>query len=232
MNVGEFMDFDRIFSKARMQTYKEVGGDDKQAQKLYQWNLEVSSALYESLMIVEVALRNTIDYSLRELNVGLHDKNGDTHGQDWLLDPNELVSNVISFSEISRIRNRFSLAGKIPSHDDILAQMTFGNWRFILPSKDDSKKELIWKLSLKNRFELSSGYCLDSFSRDVESLHIVRNRIAHGEPLLERNYTKNTMKSIFRVAEAIDPELSRYIKSVQRVTQVNKTRPKSESMTH
>jgi hypothetical protein len=218
------MDYDKLFSTARMNTYRLIVNNNEQAaRKLYQWNVEVSAALYESLMLLEVALRNTLDLTLKNINSTLADKNGTLHTSEWLLDPNQLISGIVSGQEVQNAKTRVQHMHRSPSHDDILAQMTFGTWRYLLPSKGNSKKILLWNIGLKNAFSLTN-YSVQQFSKDVQWLNVARNRIAHGEPLLDKNYAKNTMKSIYRVSQAIDVDFARYVKSTQRVSQVMKNR--------
>jgi hypothetical protein len=218
------MDYDYLFSQSRMFSYRQISDTDELAEKLYYWNIELSSALYEPLMLLEVALRNAIDYQLRNINTRISDQDGTWHSADWLLDPNQLVTAVVSKREIDKTRSKLSKELIEPTHDDILAQMTFGTWRYILPSKDSARKMLLWDYGLKEAFSLMD-YSLEELVRDLSSLNLTRNRIAHGEPLLAKNYPKNTMRRLYRVAEAIDPQLSRFIKTKQRVTQVAKKRP-------
>jgi hypothetical protein len=206
------MDYNKLFSVARMASYRTISSSEIQAHKLYQWNISLSAALYESLMLLEVALRNVIDCKLRELNEILPDPDGTIHSNSWLLDTNYVIKVSISGKSIESAIDRAKKGKRMPSHDDVLAQMTFGNRRFVLPSnnKDNYTRGILWEGGIKNVFDLSN-YSLKLLVLDIKELNSLRNRIAHGEPILGENYAKNMMRSIYRVAKSIDPELERYI---------------------
>jgi hypothetical protein len=221
------MDFDKLFSTPRMASYKKLSSSLEQAEKLYHWNILLSAAMYECLVLVEVALRNSIDRQLRYINQTLKDPDGVKHSSDWLNDPNYVINISMAKDAIALAKERAYRQTKQPTQDDILAQMTFGNWRYILPSqsKRNFAKNRIWEEGVKDAFNFDN-YSLQRLAHDLKDLNNVRNRIAHAEPLIVDSYTKNTMRSIYRVAKSIDPELERYIKSTQRVTYINKQRPR------
>jgi hypothetical protein len=221
------MDYDKLFSTPRMDKSRYVTDSESVAEQLYHWNTQFSMALFASLTLIEIPLRNAIDRELRVINQILPDPDGTQHGLEWLLDTNYSIATSISEKAITRARTRAKLVKTNPTQDDVLAQMSFGNWRFILPShsKDTYTKMRIWEEGLQDAFNLSD-FSIEGLSKDIKDLQMVRNRIAHCEPLLKPNYANNTMRSIYRVAKSIDPELERYIKSTQRVTYINKQRPR------
>jgi hypothetical protein len=79
---GRFMNYNtlaQLVSAPRMETYlAKAGGDTDTAYKLYCWNLDISSALFDIIGIIEVALRNSIDKALIEYN----------SGNSWIIEPN------------------------------------------------------------------------------------------------------------------------------------------------
>ncbi|MDR0899823.1 MAG: Abi family protein [Lactobacillaceae bacterium] len=219
------MDYDKLFSKPRMSTYRKLASNEHHAQRLYQWNIDISSALYESLVLIEIPLRNTMDNSLKLINQTFPDTDGTLHSSDWTKDPNSLISSIIPTFTISKVKNHLNVKPELITHDDIVAQLTFGTWRYIFPSREDHRKILLWEQGLNTAFSLKD-YSQKQLTTDVKRLHIARNRVAHAEPLLQAKFTTNVMKSLYRVAGSIDPKLERYIKSTQRVTRVNKLRPR------
>lgn len=51
---------------SRMSTYMDAAGHDPAlALRLYIWNVQVSAALYETISVTEVILRNAMDEALR-----------------------------------------------------------------------------------------------------------------------------------------------------------------------
>lgn len=55
--------------RARLSHYRGAGGSDADALALYEWNIELTSALQELLGIAEVAVRHAIDIELRAWSV-------------------------------------------------------------------------------------------------------------------------------------------------------------------
>jgi hypothetical protein len=78
-----------LLSQARLAPYlRATNGNLRAALKLYQWNVEMSAAVYKMLHLVEVFLRNAIDAELRIWNTTqTNPVTGRPHGPDWLLDP-------------------------------------------------------------------------------------------------------------------------------------------------
>jgi hypothetical protein len=176
-------------------------------------------------MLVEVGIRNAIDSELKKVNQNMPDFNYENHSSSWLLDPNQLIASVVTLGEIEKAKRRVPKSAAEVGHDDILAQMTFSSWRFLIPSNHASNKLLLWNSGLKNAFSME-GYSVEQLRRDLTALTVTRNRIAHGEPILNPNLSRNTLRKIFRVSQAIDMDLARFIKSKQRITQISKQRPK------
>ena len=71
-----YRDFEKIYSKDRLERYLQaVGGDKRMARLLYRENLRVSREMFTLVCCFEVALRNAIDTQLKK-----------NYGADWLRD--------------------------------------------------------------------------------------------------------------------------------------------------
>lgn len=108
-----------LLSEERLQRYRQLQDVDTMAT--YLWNIQLCEALYPSLCIVEVALRNTIHNTLAE-----------HHGrQDWYkaaqLGRDDAAT--LRFA-IQRVRE----AGKDPTSGRIVAGLSFGFWTGLLSS--------------------------------------------------------------------------------------------------
>ncbi|WP_125775925.1 hypothetical protein [Antribacter gilvus] len=182
-----------LLSPARLAPYLRAADHKlRPALRLYRWNIEMSAALCECLHLFEVALRNRIDVRLREWNADQIDSGtGLAHGADWLLDPCRLLRRVIG-RDIAKAAQRAGVAVSHSSgaprsitHDDVLAQLTMGTWRFLLRDSDPGCLR-IWTEALASAFphcERRHGHV----TGDVEALHRLRNRIAHLEPVISPN---------------------------------------------
>jgi hypothetical protein len=156
--LGEFMDFDRLVSKPRMRTYRKLVKNSQQAEKLYLWNLRLSSAFYEMLILLEIAMRNVLDEQLKIFNAEFPDKNGQIHSEKWTFDPNELLQNIIK-DDLKKVKKKIHGKKKC-THDDVVAQLPFGTWRFLLPGKNSKPKEILWNMAVSKAFVLEPVYYL------------------------------------------------------------------------
>ncbi|WP_369372715.1 hypothetical protein AB1046_04390 [Promicromonospora sp. Populi] len=206
------------------------------ALSLYQWNVDMSSAVYKMLHLLEVFLRNAMDAELRTWNATQIDpRTGRPHGPDWLLDPSRLVEWIVRRTEIDKATRRAMLAVKDSStgprtmtHDDVLAQMMFSTWRFLLPSKDPGR-QLLWREAISLAFP-NLARPVANLVQDVDGLYRLRNRIAHLEPLLPGGaVVKGHLRAARRVLEAVEPTAEQWLVSHQTVSTVVAEMPEPAS---
>lgn len=109
----------RLLSVPRLSTYSAAcGGDIKAAIDLYQWNLEVSSALFTAIHYFEVALRNTIDVRLTK------DFGG---SQSWFDAPETPLSNG-GKKKVNQAKKWVTEAGHHVNHGRVIAELSLGFW--------------------------------------------------------------------------------------------------------
>jgi hypothetical protein len=204
-----------------------TGGNLKEALRLYDWNVMVSGAFYESLHQFEVVLRNAIDDQLCAWNATQTERGtGRRHSRDWLMDPAHLLRRLTR-DNIPKAQQRAQTAlrgaGRTPGHADVLAQLSFGTWRYLLPDRD-SGRQLLWRQAISLAFPQLTFSARDLVTH-VDQIHKLRNRIAHLEPLLDGAMITDRFASMRAVASAIDPIAENWIISRQRVTPVFRDRP-------
>jgi hypothetical protein len=221
-----------LLSPPRLAPYLRASdGNVRAALTLYQWNVEMSSAVYKMLHLVEVFLRNAIDAELRVWNTTQIDpRSGRPHGADWLLDPSRLIERIVRREEIDKAARRAKLAVKDSNgstrpvtHDDVLAQLMFGTWRFLLPGRDSGRQRL-WQDAVSKAFPGLQRPVRD-LVRDVDRLHRLRNRVAHLEPLLVVGVVLLQLKAARRVLREIEPAAEMWLVSHQQVSSVAAQRP-------
>ena len=88
---------------ARQKTYLKVAQSDHSlAQDLYLWNLETTSAVFQTISFVEVTMRNVFDKQLRTWNnIGV---NGNSN---WIVQPKPFLAHQVRNS-----RSNLSPGGK------------------------------------------------------------------------------------------------------------------------
>lgn len=204
-------------------------GNRSQAIRLYQWNVALSGAVYEALHVVEVVLRNAIDAQLCAWNAAQIDiQTGGFRNRDWLLDPAPLLRRLVREQELGKARQRAEQAirrhRRPVAHADLLAQLSFGTWRFLLPDRDPGRQRL-WNDALRFAFphlNHPSRGLVDS----VHSVYQLRNRVAHLEPLLRSGQIRAQYVNMRIILSAIDPAADQWFTANQRVTSVLRARPK------
>lgn len=215
----------------RLQPYLAAsGGNHKAALRLYQWNIDLSGATYEALHMFEVILRNSMDTQLCAWNATQQErKTGRAHSSDWLMDPSHLLSRLTGDDIVKATRRARSAlrsgrpGGRMPGHPDVLAQLNFGTWRFLLPDNDPGR-QLLWSQALHHAFPHLTKKPANLVT-EVNGIYRMRNRVAHLEPLLRSGVVRREFNSMRSVLGAIDPVCEQWFTSRQRVTATLKARP-------
>ena len=101
--------------------------DQETALELYRWNALASTAYWETLGHLEVALRNTLANRLAKRH-----RNKQRPGS-WLDDrAGELDTNAKA--DIRKARRRIHEKGNRPGEGQTISELSFGFWRFLLAS--------------------------------------------------------------------------------------------------
>jgi len=105
----------------------EANGDTALAHDLFVWNVRASGAAMEAIHVFELVFRNAIDRELRAWNQSM------AGTSDWLTNPHPYLLKAFTPALLAGATDR---ARKVAAekrrplrHDDVVAQMSFGNWR-------------------------------------------------------------------------------------------------------
>lgn len=180
-------------SHARLSSYRRFFGatDDGQILSLYQWNDELSAALFRTISLVEVVLRNQFHkaFSLRYGGVGVHGSKDwyayvklDKHGAEKI---RKITHNKKGAQYIPRV--------PAPSPDDVVSGLTFGFWPHLLDLAEDTLNcPIAWGPILLDvlpghRQRLATQWAKpkhrDGLFARLDLCNELRNRIAHHEPI-------------------------------------------------
>lgn len=199
----------RLLSVPRLGTYTAAcGGDVKAAIELYQWNLEVSSALFTPIHYFEVALRNTIDMRLTK------DFGG---SQSWFDAPTTPLSGG-GKGKVAQAKGRVTAAGHQITHGRVVAELSLGFWWTLFA---DSYNRTLWGPSLRHAFPQARR---DRLHYEIDKIRLLRNRIAHHEPLIAYDLAAEYTR-ILQTAERIDVRLAWWIDATSRVGATLDRRP-------
>ena len=185
-----------IISQPRFATYLGATNNDiPLALSLYQWNLEVSAAFIVPLQMCEVAARNGVVLALEA-----------TYGQTWHLNQSFIQSLPQQnagycarrdFNSTSRALQRRGLltAGKL------VADLKFAFWENMLTRRHDNR---LWRHHFRVSFPHTNNLvpfhnARQTANHNLEKVRRLRNRIAHHEPIFNRN----TMEDYNRIREIV-----------------------------
>ncbi|AYF97500.1 hypothetical protein [Protaetiibacter intestinalis] len=215
---------ERLIGRPRLlRLLADVEGDHRRANDLFAWNVAAAGAAMEAVHVFELILRNALDRELRVWNANM---NGDP---DWLLTPHEFLHKSLRPADraaaLQRARRIAAERGRPVRHDDVLAQLSLGTWRYLLPSRSVKAKQRLWDAALSHAFPAWPGdWGPESVVTRVASAHELRNRVAHLEPLqhLDLRRVRRDMRS---VCHAIGPDAARFFVQAERLIPIIETNP-------
>lgn len=165
-------------SAPRSSTYiHAAGGDPTRAMELYGWNARVSATLMLPAHFAEVVTRNAAADVLEAV-----------YGCGWPWDltfetslPNP-SSGWSPRKEIQTVRRHQSTTGKV------IAELKFVFWQKLFTKRHDVR---LWTPHILSAFPaapaMPAASLRDRIYRDLEALRLLRNRLAHHEPVITRN---------------------------------------------
>jgi hypothetical protein len=205
---------EHALSSARLEPYvKAAGGSLEEGLALYEWNTAISGALFEVLQHLEVGLRNTIDRELAAL----------FEQPDWWHSPRlRLVASgqdMISKATAETARRR---TGGNVGH--VVAALPFGFWVGLVSAGRDCNYEMtLWRPALHRGFPGYRGTRAE-LHRTLETLRLLRNRIAHHEPIHARHLAADH-QTIQTITTWVSPQFADWVASRSRVPSVLGCRP-------
>ncbi|NEE00721.1 hypothetical protein [Phytoactinopolyspora halotolerans] len=211
----------RSLSDERLGPYDRAADGDRAASlELYEWNLLVSGAFFESLSVLEVALRN----SFHEQLTRLHDTR--RHPGQWYEHPEYLLGRK-GCEEVRHARRRLCVTGKTETAGRVVAELSFGFWRYLTASGYADK---LWRPALRRAFLTTRPLPRREIADRLTRLHDLRNRIAHHEPIHFRDLARD-WQDILYIAEALGPDIRNWLVRTTRVPAILAARPHGSGRT-
>ena len=176
----KFVEFQNIISHDRLQRYlMACDNDTKKTMTLYRLNLNLSQEFFTLLSCFEVAVRNAINAILiKQL------------GADWLRDavmPGGVFDVPKCTDSAKIIRRAYDrlLRTNSYSHSKLLAEMEFGVWKYMFanPQYRAVGRSLLAIFPNKPRSTSQCQYNNTFIFNELDGINILRNRIAHHEPI-------------------------------------------------
>lgn len=205
MNSSEnYQNIKNALSHSRLATY---GKYTEQALSLYQWNLQISSALFECLAVCEIVIRNAVAKAIQA-----------EHGEDWAFN--------LRFVRSMQQNRRDELLGvRQNTTEQTIAELPFVFWQGFFTARFDNdlwKKH--WAVALPNANHGNVTTLRTEVFEKLEKIRKLRNRIAHHEPIFKRNLEAD-YKRIIKVIEYCCKDTAQWVQSWQKVTNLLAQKP-------
>ena len=209
---AELNALEAALSRERLRTYFDAArGDRERALRLHTWNTAVSAALYGPLQGLEIVLRNA-----------MHRRLTDIYGPAWYDDPDAGLDKG-ALDRVAGVRSGPMRAGRRDDAPLMVAALPFGFWVSLigpggrLPNglKADYEKTL-WRPALRRTFPHRATLTRKQAHGPLNGLRILRNRIAHHEPIFARDLAAD-YQQILDVTGWISMETAAWIRCYSRV---------------
>lgn len=225
---------DAWLSAPRFQKYVSLCGNGRnRALAMYEWNVALGQALMRDIAHFEVALRNAYDSAFKAKW---------TDPDHWLLSPSSPVvmpiwrikanrhglkrGTDVNYINRKAVDSAIGKCGGVKaSAGKVIAELSFGFWRSLTTA---SHEKSIWVPYLHAAYP--KGTSRSAVDNDLRDINVVRNRIAHHEPVFDR-YRNPTQEphqihaTIVRLMQMFSNDAANHISSTSMVTSVLIQRP-------
>ncbi|HQS45645.1 MAG: hypothetical protein B7Y12_00545 [Rhizobiales bacterium 24-66-13] len=168
--MAQIDDMEAALSLERFGRYVTwAGGDRERALELYTLNTQVSEALYIALQTLEISLRNRIHSSMALM-----------HGE-WWFEQTDLMRVSHQAAQVADAIDELEANGKEPTPGRIVAALSFSFWTAMFsPAYEPLWRSTLHAIATRD----GKGLARKDFSRPLTQIRLLRNRIAHHEPVL------------------------------------------------
>ena len=159
------------FSLERFQRYINwANGDRREAYHLYALNTQISEVLYTPLQMLEIVLRNRFHIVL-----------SNAYGEFWFDQP-DVLKLPHQIERLDRTKSEIVSSNKKLTAGAIVSTLTFGFWTGLL----SPAYENLWQQVLHRAAKRQDGKGLTrkALIAPLNPIRVLRNRIAHHEPIL------------------------------------------------
>ena len=202
-------------SAARSATYvTAAGGDTVRAMQLYGWNARISAAFMLPAHFAEVTTRNAADDVLTAV-----------YGPDWPWDTS-FTGSLPSPQRGYRPREDLVLTrGRQQTTGKVIAELKFAFWQSLFTARHDNR---LWAPHIASIFPYATAMPAASLrSRvyiDLDAIRLLRNRIAHHEPVITRNLLDD-LNRLIDLVELRSQSTATWVRALEDVTQTIAERP-------
>lgn len=157
-----------------------ANGDTRKSMTLYRLNLQLSQEFFTVVSCLEIALRNAVDKHYTH-----------QHGADWLRDSAQGNGffNQPNCGKTPQIVNKAMARLNPYSHQKLLAEMDFGFWRYTFGRHQyfAGGQTLLAIFPNRPTSTPQQQYNHSYVFAELEKINMLRNRLAHHEPICFAN---------------------------------------------
>jgi hypothetical protein len=191
-----------------------AGGDTSRALELYGWNARISAALMLPAHFSEVAARNAVDEALTAVygprwpwSESLHRSLPDPKGRTY-----------------SARRDLEAVGGREETVGKVIAELKFVFWQTIFTARHDGR---IWDRHIDAvlpNANTGAKVLRSQMYDDLDSIRQLRNRIAHHEPVFDRDLHGDLHRMLGLVGLR-SRALSTWVREIESATSMLGERP-------
>ncbi|MDB5396675.1 MAG: hypothetical protein JWM91_4181 [Rhodospirillales bacterium] len=199
MDHSDIAALEKALSLERFSRYLAwANGDRARAVELYTLNTRLSEALYTPLQALEVSLRNRIHTVISEA-VNDH----------WFDEPE--FQKGRQAEQLEKAKADLAEERKPAEPGRVVAALTFGYWTgFFGAAYDAFWRDTLYQIAIRpNGKRLSRK----DFSKPITPIRILRNRIAHHEPILGWNLPEHHNK-ILELTDWLSPPAANWCRGI------------------
>jgi hypothetical protein len=207
----DWVNHEEIFSAERMSRFLFACNQRADvAIKLYKYNIQASQALYPLLSIFEISLRNALDRAIADF---YNDKNWlltkrqqfANHPQMVIRDPGGFIFPELYFADkIEKAESYLHSRKKLVTHGRVLTKLMFGFWLKFF----DANALRVFKGAPLNALINKPAKSASAIQQHFRSIHLLRNKIAHNEPICFNKGGKICLQTLSdhesKIVEALD----------------------------
>lgn len=194
----------RGLSLARLTRYAQLAPQDIIRQfELYQWNTALSEALYTPIQGLEILCRNYFHESIAK-----------QYGESWF-DNDQITFALAQRNCIIKAKENLKKENKTTSPDNLISLLSFGFWTGLLGPYYETK---LWRPCFHKIFVANQRPFLRKQAYyEINLIRLLRNRIAHHEPILRIDLPKHYQR-IIKVITWFCPATAAWVQQQSRFT--------------
>lgn len=196
----------------RIEAYQQDCVSDEVALSRYVWNIALCQALYPSLQLCEISLRNSI-----------HNHLSNRYGENWF-DEGKLALSQWGQTQIRQAKSQLSRMKKPQTPGRIVAELSFGFWTHLLESHYEGKGGFL-PTGIKGIFPYlpKSQHNRKKIKAKLDKVRTLRNRVFHHERIVHWKDLSDQHQLILEIIAHLSPEMLQLVNKIDSFQKIYQT---------